>query len=159
MKGDFITMENQEPKNQTNQNAKPINQLSNSELAELLRKTKNRDTALLALREANFRKDKVLQELATTNANLTKTIVDFQKRVAFLEEKTLKKAGRKKKVFYFNEQELTDEYIVFLIDYDYITISKLEKDVNAGKNVLRNRYNKAKKKQQLERQVKRNDNP
>ena len=62
-------------------------------------------------------------------------------------------------MFYFNEQELTDEYIVFLIDYDYITISKLEKDVNAGKNVLRNRYNKAKKKQQLERQVKKNDNP
>ena len=151
-------MENQEQKNQTTQNQKPINQLSNPELAELLRKTKNRDTALLALREANFRKDTILHGLMTTNADLTKTITDLQKRVAFLEEKTLKKAGRKKKVFYFNEQELTDEYIVFLIDYDYISISKLEKDVNAGKNVLRNRYNKAKKKKQLERQVKKNDN-
>jgi len=151
-------MENQEQKNQTTQRPKPINRLSDIELAELLRKSKNRDIVLSSLREANFRKDKVLQELATTNANLTKTIVDLQKRVAFLEEKTLKKAGRKKKVFYFNEQELTDEYIVFLIDYDYITISKLEKDVNAGKNVLRNRYKKAKKKQQLERQVKKNDN-
>ena len=152
-------MENQEQKNQTTQRPKPINQLSDIELAELLRKSKNRDIVLSSLREANFRKDKVLQELAATNADLTKTIVDLQKRVAFLEEKTLKKAGRKKKVFYFNEQELTDEYIVFLIDYDYITISKLERDVNAGKNVLRNRYNKAKKKQQLERQVKKNDNP
>lgn len=151
-------MENQEQKNQTTQRPKPTNQLSDLELADLLRKTKNRDTALLSLREANLRKDKVLQELANANADLTKTIVDLQKRVAFLEEKTLKKAGRKRKVFYFNEQELTDEYIVFLIDYDYITISKLEKDVNAGKNVLRNRYNKAKKNQQLERQVKRNDN-
>ena len=145
-------MENQEQKNQTNQSSKQINQLSNSELADLLRKTKNRDTALLALREANFHKDKILQELITANANL-------QKRVAFLEEKTLKKAGRKKKAFNFNGQELTDEYIVFLIDYDYITISKLEKDVNAGKNVLRNRYNKAKKKLQLERQAKQHDNP
>lgn len=151
-------MENQEQKNQTTQRPKLINRLSDIELAELLRKSKNRDIVLSSLREANFRKDKVLQELATTNANLTKTIVDLQKHVAFLEEKTLKKAGRKKKVFYFNEQELTDEYIVFLIDYDYITISKLEKDVNAGKNVLRNRYKKAKKKQQLERQVKKNDN-
>ena len=151
MKGYLISMENLEPKNQTNQNPKPINQLTDPELAELLRKTKNRDTALLALREANFRKDNILLELVTANA-------DLQKRVAFLEEKTLKKAGRKKKVFNFNGKELTDEYIVFLIDYDYITISKLEKDVNAGKNVLRNRYNKAKKKQQLERQVKRNDN-
>lgn len=152
-------MENQEQKNQTSQRPKSINQLSDLELADLLRKSKNRDIVLSSLRESNFRKDKILEELATTNADLTKTIVDLQKRVAFLEEKTFKKAGRKKKVFYFNEQELTDEYIVFLIDYDYITISKLEKDVNAGKNVLRNRYNKAKKKQQLERQVKKNDNP
>lgn len=152
-------MDNHEQKNQSTQNQKPINQLSDHELANLLRKCKNGNTALLALREINFRKDKILQKLITTNADLTKTIEDLQKRVAFLEEKTLKKAGRKKKVFYFNGQELTDEYIVFLIDYDYITISKLEKDVNAGKNVLRNRYNKAKKKQQLERQVKKNDNP
>lgn len=152
-------MENQEQKNQTTKNQKPINQLSSPELTDLLRKTKNRDTALLALREANFRKDKILQKLVTANANLTKTIEDLQKRVAFLEEKTLKKAGRKKKVFYFNGQELTDEYIVFLIDFGYISISRLEKDVNAGKNVLRNRYNKAKKKQQLERQVQKNDNP
>lgn len=152
-------MENQVPKNQTVQKPKPINQLSDLELADLLRKSRNRDIVLSALREANFRKDKILQELATANADLSRTMADLQKRVAFLEEKTLKKAGRKKKVFYFNEQELTDEYILFLIDYDYITISKLEKDVNAGKNVLRNRYNKAKKKQQLERQVKRNDNP
>lgn len=151
-------MENQEQKNQTIQRPKSINQLSDLELADLLRKSKNRDIVLSSLREANFRKDKALKELATTNADLSRTMADLQKRVTFLEEKTLKKAGRKKKVFYFNDQELTDEYIVFLIDYDYITISKLEKDVNAGKNVLRNRCNKAKKKQQLERQVKRNDN-
>ena len=91
-------------------------------------------------------------------AELSKNIEELEKRITFLEEKTLKKAGRKKQTFYFNFQELTDDYLVYLIDNDYITISKLEKDVNAKKNVLRNRYNKAKKRQQLERQVKKNDN-
>ena len=143
---------NENQDNQTTPKTKPINQMTDQELAEFLRNTRNRDNALLALREANFRKDKVLNELIKANADLTK-------RLAFVEEKTLKKAGRKKQTFYFNSQELTDEYLVYLIDSDYITISKLEKDVNAGKNQLRNRYNKAKKKQQLERQVQKNDNP
>lgn len=143
---------NENQDNQTTPKTKPINQMTDQELAEFLRNTRNRDNALLALREANFRKDKILNELIKANADLTK-------RLAFVEEKTLKKAGRKKQTFYFNSQELTDEYLVYLIDYDYITISKLEKDVNARKNVLRNRYNKAKKKQQLERQVQKNDNP
>ena len=143
---------NENQNNQTAQKTKPINQMTDKELAELLRTTRNRDVAISTLREANFRKEKTLEKLA-------KIITRLEKRVAFLEAKTLKKAGRKKQTFYFNSQELTDEYLVYLIDYDYITISKLEKDVNAGKNQLRNRYNTAKKKQQLERQVKRNDNP
>lgn len=142
---------NEKQNNQTTQKTKPINQMTDQELAELLRTTRNRDIAISSLRESNFRKEKTLEELA-------KIITRLEKRVAFLEAKTFKKAGRKKQTFYFNSQELTDEYLVYLIDYDFITISKLEKDVNAGKNQLRNRYNKAKKKQLLERQVKRNDN-
>lgn len=142
---------NENQNNQITQKTKPINQMTDHELAEFLQNTRNRDNALLALREANFRKDKVLNELIKANADLTK-------RLASLEEKTLKKAGRKKQTFYFNFQELTDDYLVHLVDVMQMTICELEKDVNAKKNVLRNRYNKAKKKQQLERQVKRNDN-
>lgn len=143
---------NENQDNQTTPKTKPINQMTDQELAEFLRNTRNRDNALLALREANFRKDKVLNELTKANADLTK-------RLALLEEKTLKKAGRKKQTFYFNFQELTDDYLIHLIDTMHMTICELEKDVNAGKNQLRNRYNKAKKKQQLERQVQKNDNP
>ena len=115
--------------------------------------------------QAHFPTTSITPALARMNlyktkkiAELSKNIEELEKRIAFLEEKTLKKAGRKKQTFYFNFQELTDDYLVYLIDNDYITISKLEKDVNAKKNVLRNRYNKAKKKKQLERQVKKNDN-
>ena len=76
----------------------------------------------------------------------------------FLESKTLKKTGRKRHTFFFNGQELTDEYLEYLIDYDYITIRKLEKDVGAGKNQLRNRYNKRKRLQKLQKEVKTHDN-
>lgn len=142
---------NENQNNKTTSKTKPINQMTDQELAEFLQNTRNRDNALLALREANFRKDKVLNELTKANADLTK-------RLALLEEKTLKKSGRKRQTFYFNFQELTDDLLLHLIDTMHMTISELEKDVNAGKNQLRNRYNKAKKKQQLERQVKKNDN-
>lgn len=116
--------------------------------------------------QAHFPTTSALPALARMNlyktikiTELSKTIASLEKRITFLEEKTLKKAGRKKQTFYFNMQELTDDYLIFLIDNDYISISKLKKDVNAGKNQLRNRYNKAKKKLQLERQVKKNGNP
>lgn len=142
---------NENQNNKTTSKTKPINQMTDQELAEFLQNTRNQDNALLALREANFRKDKVLNELTKANADLTK-------RLALLEEKTLKKSGRKRQTFYFNFQELTDDLLLHLIDTMHMTISELEKDVNAGKNQLRNRYNKAKKKQQLERQVKKNDN-
>lgn len=131
---------------------KPVTQMTELELAEFLQNTRNRDNALLALREANFRKDKTLEEL-------TKTIARLEKRVALLEDKTLKKAGRKRQVYNFDGKELTDDYLVYLIDYDLATIGKLEKIVGAKKNVLRNRYNKAKKKQLLKRQVMKNGNP
>ena len=87
----------------------------------------NYNILIPALIEANLRKDKIIAELT--------------KRVTFLEVRTLIKAGRPKTRFYFNGQELTDEYLVYLIDYDYITIRKLEKDVGAGKNQLR-KYDK-----------------
>jgi len=41
---------------------------------------------------------------------------------------------------------------------NYDSISKLEKAIGAGKNQLRNRYNKAKEKLRLERKVERYGN-
>lgn len=123
---------------------KPLKEMTDEELATLLTSKMNYNILVPALIESNMRKERAIAELT--------------KRVACLEDKTLKKAGRPKTRFYFNGQELTDEYLVYLIDYDYITIRKLEKDVGAGKNQLRNRYNKAKKMEQLKKEVTTNGN-
>lgn len=125
--------------------------MSNEELERIIKIPVYRPDTIPALKQSHLRMIQIISDL-------TKTVANLEKRVAFLEEKTLKKAGRKKKTFNFDGKELTDDYLVYLIDYNLATIGKLEKIVGAGKNVLRNRYNKAKKKQQLERQVKRNDN-
>ena len=85
---------------------------------------------------------------------LTQTVADLTKRIANLEKKTLQKPGRPRWEFYVNDKLLDDDYLMYLIDYGYYdSISALEKDVGAGKNQLRNRYNKVKEKQRLERKV------
>lgn len=122
----------------------PLNEMTDEELSKLLASKTNYNILIPALIESNLRKER--------------TIAELTKRVAFLEEKTLKKAGRPKKHFTVNGQDLTDEYLVYLIDYDYFTIRELEKDVGAGKNQLRNRYNKAKKIERLKKEVERNGN-
>ncbi len=90
---------------------------------------------------------------------LSETVTTLTKRIARLEEKTIKKAECKCQTFYFNGKELTDREIIYLIDYDFFDfIGKLEKEVGADKNQLRNLYNKAKKKQQLEKEFQKNGN-
>ena len=124
---------------------KSLKEMTDEELTKLLTGKFNYNVLIPSLIEANLRKDK--------------QIADLTKRITILEEKTLKKAGRKRQTFYLNGTELTDEELVYLIDYEYYdSIGKLEKDVGAGKNQLRNRYNKAKKKQKLEKEVKKHGN-
>lgn len=97
--------------------------MTDEELTALLAMDINYNVLIPALIEANTRKDRAIAELT--------------KRVAFLEDKALKKAGRPKTRFYVNGRELTDDYLIYLIDYDYFTIRELEKEVRAGKNQLR----------------------
>ena len=123
---------------------KPLEKMTDEELFKLLASNSNYNVLIPALIESNKRKDKIITELIL--------------RIDILESKTLKKTGRKSQTFYFNGQELTDEYWEYLIDYDYITIRKLEKDVGAGKNQLRNRYNKRKRLQKPQKEVKTHDN-
>ena len=118
---------------------KKLKEMTDEELTNLLAGAYNYNVLIPALIEANTRKDRAIAELS--------------KRVAFLEDKALKKAGRPKKCFDVNGQELTDDYLIYLIDYNYFTIRELEKEVSAGKNQLRNRYNKAKKKQKLQKEA------
>ena len=116
---------------------KKLKEMTDEELTKLLAGAHNYNVLIPALIEANTRKDRAIAELA--------------KRVAFLEENACKKAGRPRKCFYLNGQELTDDMLIYYIDYDFFTIRELEKEVGAGKNQLRNRYNKAKKKEKLKK--------
>lgn len=94
--------------------------------------------AVLCLIESHFEKDKRIAEL-------TQSVADLTKRIANLEKKALQKTGRPRREFYVNDKLLDDDYLMYLIDYGYYdSISKMEKDLGAGKNQLRNRYNKVK---------------
>lgn len=119
---------------------KPLKEMTDEELTNLLTGKFNYNVLIPALIEANSRKDKQIAELS--------------KRISYLEKKTLQKPGRKREEISVNGRELTDEYLMELIDEGYYkNISAMEKDLRVGKNMLRNRYNKAKKKLQLERKV------
>lgn len=118
---------------------RPYKDMSDEELHQFIRKSRNFNLIIPALIESNERKDK--------------KITDLIRRIEFLEEKSLKKAGRKRQKFYLDFKELTDEYLEYLVDYDYMTISEIEKQVGAGKNQLRNRYNKLKRKKKLQKEV------
>lgn len=119
---------------------KPLKEMTDEELTKLLTGKFNYNVLIPALIEVNSRKDIQIAELT--------------KRIAYLEKKTLQKPGRKRKPVLYLGQELTDELLMKLIDEGYYdSISKMEKDLNAGKNQLRNRYNKAKEKLRLERRI------
>ena len=118
---------------------KPLKKMTDEELTILLARNMNYNVLIPALIEANTRKDRAIAELT--------------KRVAFLEDKARKKAGRPRRCFNINGNELTDDLLLYYIDYDFFTIRELEKEVGAGKNQLRNRYNKAKKKEKLKKEA------
>ena len=121
---------------------KPLKDMTDEELSNFLTRQRNYNMLIPALIEANSRKDK--------------QIADLTKRIKTLEKKALEKAGRPRREFWFEGQEVTDEYLMQLIDEGYFeSISKLERYLGAGKNQLRNRYNKAKEKLRLERKVQR----
>ena len=117
-----------------------IGLLSDESLADRLTRNYSNDTLIFLLIEANRRKNTVIQEL--------------NRRITRLEEKTLTKPGRKRQTYLYEGEELTDEKLVYLIDYEfYDSIGKPEKIVGTKKNVLRNRYKKAKNKQKIERDL------
>ena len=109
--------------------------MSDKELQQKLTIETNPQTQLRILIELNTRQAR--QNTALTN------------RIAILEDKALKKAGRKRVPIYLDGRELTDDDILYYIDEDYYTIVELERVTKAPKNLIRNRYNRAKKKQRI----------
>ena len=55
------------------------------------------------------------------------------------------RSGRTRKIFVLNDRELDDDYLMHMVDDDFMTIRELEKEVGATKNTLRNRYERAKR--------------
>ena len=144
MKGDFVTMENPKTTSTKEKMIRLYKDKSNKELLDILAtKGISIATALYALIESNARKDKQI-------ANLIH-------RLSVLEEKAAKKVGRKRQTFYFNQQELTDDDIVYYVDNGFLTIPELEKDVGAKKNQIRNRYNRRKKQLAIEKNILKNN--
>ena len=122
---------------------KSYKDMTDEELNQFIKKQINYNMIIPALIESNERKDK--------------KIADLLRRIEFLEAKALKKSGRKRQTFYLDFRELTDEYLEYLVDKDYMTISEIEKQVGAGKNQLRNRYNKRKRQKKLQKEVNSHD--
>lgn len=90
-----------------------------------------------------------LRILIELNTRQARQITSLTNRIAILEDKALKKAGRKRVPIYLDGRELTDDDILYYIDEDYYTIVELERVTKAPKNLIRNRYNRAKKKQRI----------
>lgn len=90
-----------------------------------------------------------LRILIELNTRQARQITVLTNRIAILEDKALKKAGRKRVPIYLDGRELTDDDILYYIDEDYYTIVELERVTKAPKNLIRNRYNRAKKKQRI----------
>ena len=90
-----------------------------------------------------------LRILIELNTRQARQITALTNRIAILEDKALKKAGRKRVPIYLGGRELTDDDILYYIDEDYYTIVELERVTKAPKNLIRNRYNRAKKKQRI----------
>lgn len=90
-----------------------------------------------------------LRILIELNTRQARQITALTNRIAILEDKALKKAGRKRVPIYLDSRELTDDDILYYIDEDYYTIVELERVTKAPKNLIRNRYNRAKKKQRI----------
>lgn len=107
-----------------------LTQMSDSELLSVVNDSENVNS-LSASGELLFR--------------LLRRVCQLEKEVLLLSGQADKKA-RKRKVYYYEDVELTDELLVEYIDTEAFTVYELEKIVGAKKNVLRNRYKNAKKK-------------
>ena len=117
---------------------KPIADMTDQELTELLTKSRNYGDLIPGLIEYVFRQDREIKALRS--------------QLEQQQTKPAKKSGRTKEDFYFNGKLLTDADIAHYVEGDYLTITKLERDVGAKKNQLRNRYKRYKEKQKLKKE-------
>ena len=117
---------------------KPIADMSDQELTELLTKSRSYGDLIPGLIEYVFRQDREIKAL--------------KDQLGRQPTKPAKKSGRAKTDYYVDGILLTDEYIAHYVEGDYYTITELERLVGAKKNQLRNRYKRYKEKQKLKKE-------
>lgn len=104
---------------------------------------------LFAILENNFVPTAPVAALSELVRRLYSTIEEQQKIIESLKvpEPAVpqKQSGRKRQKFYMGKGLINDDYLIYLIDSELYTFKQLEQELGAGKNQLRNRYNRAKK--------------
>lgn len=120
-----------------------IKSIENDILYQRIKDDPTTNAAIQCLTELLQRQEKQMQKL---KEEITKANQEIQK----LDSKVTppkKKCGRKQKKYYYDTGLVDDAELLRLIDGEFITISKLEKEVDAKKNVLRRRYERLKAKE------------
>ena len=106
------------------------------------------DEELLAILSNTITQNAYTHTVTELLIRLCGIVEEQQKEIELLKAQTpvapVHKSGRKRADFYYQASPLTDDYLIYLIDYHYFTIPELELEVGAKKNQLRNRYNRAK---------------
>ena len=106
------------------------------------------DEWLFSILENNFVPTVPVAALSELVRRLYSTIEEQQKEIESLKTSApavpQKQRGRKREKFYMGKGVMDDEYLIYLIDNEFYTFNQLEQELGAGKNQLRNRYNRAK---------------
>lgn len=113
------------------------------QLFQTIKNDRTTNAAIQSLTELLERQKKQIQELKQELEQTKQEITRLNSKI----NPPKKKSGRKQKAYYLNGCLVDDDELIRLIDGEFITISKLEKDVGAKKNVLRRRYERIKQRQ------------
>ena len=120
-----------------------IESIENDTLYQRIKNDPTTNSAIQCLTELLQRQEKQMQELKEEITKANQEIKKLDSKVT----PSKKKCGRKQKKYYYDTGLVDDEELLRLIDGEFITISKLEKEVGANKNVLRRRYERLKAKE------------
>lgn len=129
--------------NETQTKRPKINQIHSLEtetLFQIINKDSTADAKTQCLAELIHRFSQELLERDVKITQLENELTELKLAI----HPPKKKCGRKKTVYTFNGRELDDDELLRLIDGGYISISRLERETGAGKNVLRRRYERQK---------------
>ena len=120
-----------------------IESIENDTLYQRIKNDPTTNSAIQCLTELLQRQEKQMQELKEEITKANQEIKKLDSKVTPFK----KKCGRKQKKYYYDTGLVDDAELLRLIDGEFITISKLEKEVGAKKNVLRRRYERLKAKE------------